>query len=80
MKKFLILCLLAISSLLFSTNTGFAQRTLGAPPPPPPATIDALANTPTDIPFDGGLSLVVIGGVAYAAKKGYDKRRKQKQE
>lgn len=29
------------------------------------------------IPFDGGISLVVAAGIAYAAKKGYDKRRKQ---
>lgn len=29
------------------------------------------------IPFDGGISLVIAAGVAYAAKKGYDKRRKQ---
>jgi hypothetical protein len=28
------------------------------------------------IPFDGGLSLVIAAGVAYAAKKGYDKRKK----
>jgi hypothetical protein len=28
------------------------------------------------IPFDGGISLVVAAGIAYAAKKGYDKRKK----
>jgi hypothetical protein len=31
------------------------------------------------IPFDGGLSLIIAAGVAYAAKKGYDKKNKQKQ-
>lgn len=31
---------------------------------------------PQNVPFDGGLSLVVAAGVAYAAKKGYDKRKK----
>ena len=35
---------------------------------------------PTQIPFDGGLSLVVAAGVAYAAKKGFDKRKKHKSE
>lgn len=35
---------------------------------------------PTEIPFDGGLSLVLAAGVAYAAKKGIDKRKKQKSE
>ncbi|HUC82742.1 MAG TPA: hypothetical protein VMR70_17670 [Flavisolibacter sp.] len=35
---------------------------------------------PTEIPFDGGLSLVVAAGVAYAAKKGIDKRKKAKSE
>ena len=29
------------------------------------------------IPFDGGLSLIIAAGVAYAAKKGHDKRKKQ---
>lgn len=34
---------------------------------------------PREIPFDGGLSLIIAAGVAYAAKKGYDKKNKQKQ-
>ncbi len=29
-----------------------------------------------NIPFDGGISLVVAAGIAYAAKKGYDKRKR----
>jgi hypothetical protein len=39
-------------------------------PDPPPRS---------EIPFDGGLSLIIAAGVAYAAKKGYDKKNKQKQ-
>ena len=31
------------------------------------------------IPFDGGVSLLIAAGVAYAAKKGYDKRKKLNQ-
>ena len=30
---------------------------------------------PVPIPFDGGISLVVAAGIAYAAKKGFDKRK-----
>jgi hypothetical protein len=43
----------------------------GLDPDPPP---------PTEIPFDGGLSLVLAAGVAYAAKKGFDKRKKHRSE
>ncbi|GAA4747169.1 PID-CTERM protein-sorting domain-containing protein [Flavisolibacter ginsenosidimutans] len=32
------------------------------------------------VPFDGGLSLVVAAGIAYAAKKGRDKRNQQNQQ
>jgi len=32
------------------------------------------------VPFDGGLSLVVAAGIAYAAKKGRDKRKQQNQQ
>lgn len=41
----------------------------GEDPDPPPNT---------EIPFDGGISLLVAAGVAYAAKKGYDKKNKGK--
>jgi hypothetical protein len=30
-----------------------------------------------DVPIDGGLSLLVAAGVGYAAKKGYDKKKKK---
>lgn len=33
-------------------------------------------DPPNQIPFDGGISLVVAAGIAYAAKKGHDKRKK----
>ena len=32
------------------------------------------------IPFDGGLSLIAAAGIAYAAKKGYDKKKVNKEE
>jgi hypothetical protein len=35
---------------------------------------------PDGIPIDGGLSLVIAAAVGYAAKKGIDKRRRDKKE
>lgn len=32
---------------------------------------------PTNAPIDGGLSLLIAAGVGYAAKKRYDKRKKE---
>ena len=31
-----------------------------------------------EVPIDGGVSLLVAAGVAYGAKKAYDKRKRQK--
>lgn len=31
----------------------------------------------TTIPIDGGLGLLIAAGVGFAAKKGYDKRKKE---
>ena len=33
-----------------------------------------------DVPIDGGVSLLVAAGVAYGAKKAYDKRKKNQQQ
>jgi hypothetical protein len=76
MKKFLSFLFLALSVVLITTGSLKAQRGLSAPPPPPPP-VDNLLDTPSDMPFDGGLSLVAIAGIAYAAKKGYDRRKKK---
>ena len=32
----------------------------------------------TSVPFDGGISLLVVAGVGYAYKKAYDKRKDDK--
>jgi hypothetical protein len=29
------------------------------------------------VPFDGGLTLLIAAGIGYAAKKGYDKRKRK---
>jgi hypothetical protein len=31
-----------------------------------------------DAPIDGGLSILIAAGVSYVAKKGYDKRKKDR--
>lgn len=58
-----LLIILLITILPFAT---FAQ----APEDPP--------TDPADTPIDGGLSLLVAAGVAYGAKKAYNKKQKNK--
>ncbi len=48
-----------------------------------PLMLQAQGNPGTDpdpIPLDGGLTMLIAAGVAYGAKKAYDKRKKDKQE
>lgn len=33
----------------------------------------------TEVPIDGGVSLLVAAGIAYGAKKAYDKRKQNKE-
>ncbi len=44
-------------------------------PPPPPG--DGENNT-QDVPFDGGVSLLVAAGLGYGLKKVYDKDKSKK--
>ncbi len=55
--------------LLFSLSPVFVEFAFSQPPPPPP----------DPIPIDGGISILVAAGVAYAAKKLYS-NNKQKNE
>ena len=32
-----------------------------------------------NVPFDGGIGILVAAGIAYAAKKGYDRRKRNKE-
>ena len=59
-----ILTLLAATFLSCSLSLVQAQGDPGEDP------------DPTNVPIDGGLSLLIAAGVGYAAKKGYDKRKK----
>lgn len=60
MKKsgFLLLTILAIAVVFTTSDVVVAQ-------PPPPA----LPSGPTQAPIDGGLSLLALGGGAYALKR-----------
>lgn len=55
-------------ALVFACTASLVQ----AQPPDDPG----VDPDPVPVPFDGGISLVVAAGIAYAAKKGYDKRKK----
>ena len=52
------------TSLAVTALVCVAQIALAQGPPPPLQT-----------PIDGGLSLIIAGGIAYAAKKANDKRK-----
>lgn len=45
---------------------------LMAQPEEPPDNVD-------DVPFDGGVSLLVAAGIGYGLKKAYDKKKEQKE-
>ena len=51
------------------SNTVLAQPGSGGPGPSTPAG-------PTDIPLDGGISLLLAGGVAYGVKHLRNRRKK----
>jgi hypothetical protein len=57
------------AAFLMFTSVCFAQDEL-----PDPGCPDCSVNT--DIPFDGGVGVLVAAGVAYGIKKRYDSRKK----
>lgn len=70
MTKMKIRLLYLFMALALTFTFSLAQAAPGDPdddPDPPPR----------QIPFDGGLSLIIAAGVAYAAKKGHDRKKKQ---
>jgi hypothetical protein len=64
MKRFLQIVFILFVLLIFPL---FIENASSQPPPPPPQ----------DIPIDGGLSLLIIAGAAYGARRIY---KNQKQE
>jgi hypothetical protein len=66
MRSFRLLVTLAF--LLSGVTAGVSQ-----PPPPPSGTPSCWP--PPCIPVDGGISLLVLAGAAYGAKRIYDSRK-----
>jgi MYXO-CTERM domain-containing protein len=60
MKKSITISLITIAFLLLPV-----LNALGQPPPPPPQ----------DIPIDGGLLLLLLGGIAFAVRKFWRKSK-----
>jgi hypothetical protein len=65
MKTFIKFFTLVVIGLLFVVQYAHAQ------PPPPPS--------PTDVPIDGGLSLLIAAGAALGGKKAWDNRKLKKE-
>ncbi len=53
--------------ILFSLAPFFVETSIGQPPPP----------DPQPIPIDGGLSVLLIAGVGYAAKKLHNNNKEE---
>ena len=66
MKNFNYMKLLMVMVCICAPLASFADY---CPPPPPPS----------GAPIDGGLSLLLVAGVGYGAKKIADSRKKQKE-
>lgn len=65
--------LLILLVFLYITSITFAA----APPPPPPPPSPGCWPPPC-IPIDGGVSILLLAGAMYGAKKSYDKFRTRK--
>ncbi|MBF9142507.1 PID-CTERM protein-sorting domain-containing protein [Hymenobacter properus] len=73
MKSILLTRLLPALILTVAVEgTLLAQPGSGGPGPGTPVT----PTTPTDVPLDGGASLLLAGGVAYGLKRLRDRRKK----
>lgn len=66
LKLMLVTAMITIPSLLW------AQTPTDPPPPADPPQNDA------DLPFDGGVSLLVAAGIGYGLKKVHDRKKTEK--
>ena len=61
-----------LTAVIFVCALGYAPSLKAQPDPG--------GDPDTEVPIDGGVSLLIAAGVAYGAKKAYDKRKKGQQE
>ena len=66
MKKQIVFAFAFILIVVILPGIAFSQ-----PPPPPPPPQD------TEVPFDGGLSILIAAGVGYGVKRIKSERKKK---
>ena len=65
-------------ALLFAPVMGFTQQRLQKNPTITPLDDPEMQSTPTAVPFDGGITILLLAaGAGYAAKKNRDRCKKQ---
>lgn len=69
LKSYLVTKLIMVAVMCLPTVLLFAQGDPGGDPDPNPPN--------GDVPFDGGVTLLIAAGIGYAAKKAYDKRKRK---
>ncbi len=65
MKKYFLMLAIVLASVV-----GFAQIYV-----PNTSMLDDEEYSPTETPIDGGVSLLIAAGVAYAGKKYHDRKK-----
>ncbi|HEX8659880.1 MAG TPA: hypothetical protein VF690_20220 [Hymenobacter sp.] len=70
MKPFILARLLPLLTLIMALSGAAMAQTGGPTPGTPPVT------DPTTVPLDGGVSLLLAGGVAYGIKHLRNRRQK----
>jgi len=70
--------LVVLAIFFFSIQSLVAQPTEPQCPPGPGGVPDCANQDPTGVPFDGGASILLGGGIAIGAKRLYGKFRKRK--
>jgi len=72
MKKF-------FATLILALGLGFGTQLIAQPPDPGGGGGGPSCFPPPCIPIDGGLSLLLVAGVAYGGKKVYDMNKGKEQ-
>ncbi|MDO7874979.1 hypothetical protein Q5H93_09585 [Hymenobacter sp. ASUV-10] len=76
MKSFLLKTILPAMVIMLSATAISMAQPGGGGPVPGPGNGGGPGGGATDVPVDGGISLLLAGGVAYGVKHLRDRRRK----